>query len=207
MGAKTVDVGGTPVRVVGPANYCNVDNNNPVDAAVVAQLSAMNPSHVTLTMYIDCAELNGIRSGTRQYMTRYFSVGTTRNALHQNLAGQEAAIIKGTCGDYSFERGLGESLETRRQRLRAFAEGSDIVGSEQLGALKQTPDSCYTGYVVKNKIDATIVKTVILIAFTFIKGKLIVLNTSAGYTGPGVLDAMLAEQVAYAARLRDANLY
>jgi hypothetical protein len=87
MGAKTVDVGGVLVRVVTPANFCSLNDSDPIDAAILAQMRAMNPNNVALAIYIDCGELADLKTGARQYMTRYVSVGTTQNALYQNLTG------------------------------------------------------------------------------------------------------------------------
>jgi hypothetical protein len=206
MYAKTVDVGGVSVQVVTPSGFCGFDEANPVDAAVLAQVRAMNPNNVPLAFYIDCAELNDIRAGARQYMSRYLSVGTTQNALYENFAGREAEMVANACGNTSAERGLGESVDAMRQRMQTLAEGTDLLGMEPLGPVKQTGDTCYIGYLTKTNIDGVTITQVNVIAFFILKGKLIVVNDYTSYY-PGALDALLAEQEVYAANLRSANLY
>ena len=207
MGAKTVDVGGVSVRVVTPGNFCSFDESNAVDAAVLAQIrSVQNPNNVPLAIYIDCGELNDIRTGARQYMTRYLSVGTTQSALYENFVGREAEMAANACGNTSVGRALGESMDSTRQRLQTFAEGTDFLGMESLGVVKQTADTCYVGYLVKTNIDGTTVTQVNVIGFFVLKGKLIVVNDYNSYYS-GVLDALLAEEEAYVASLRSSNFY
>lgn len=206
MGAKTVDVGGVSVYVPSPASFCSFDETNMIDAAVLTQIRSMNPNNVPLAIYIDCTELNDIRAGARQYMSRYLSVGTTQNALYESFAGREAEMVANACGNTSAERGLGESVDAMRQRMQTLAEGTDLLGMESLGPVKQTADTCYIGYLTRTNIDGVTITQVNVIAFFILKGKLIVVNDYNNYY-PGVLDTLLAEQEAYAAALRSSNLY
>jgi hypothetical protein len=206
MGSKTVDVGGVLLRVVTPANFCSFDESNPIDAAVLAQIRLMNPNNVPLAIYIDCGELNDIRAGTRQYMSRYLSVGTTQNALYENFVGREAEMAANACGNTSVERALGASIDSMRQRMQTFAEGTDLQGMEPLGVVKQTADTCYTAYLVKTNIDGVTITQVNVIAAFILKGKLVVINDYTSYY-PGALDTLLAEAETYAASLRNSNVF
>ena len=206
MGAKTVDVGGVPVRVVTPSNLCGLNESDPIDAAILAQMRAMNPNNVALAAYLDCSELADIKAGARQYMTKYISVGTTQNALYQNLTGQETALVANACGNTSAERALGESIDAMRQRMQSLAEGTELMGVESLGPVKQTADTCYVGYLTKTNIDGVTITQVSVIAFFILNGKLIAVNDFTSYY-PGALDALLAEQETYVAALRSANYY
>jgi hypothetical protein len=202
---KTVDVGGVSVRVVTPTSLCGLNESDPIDAAILAQMRAMNPNNVALAAYLDCVELADIKAGARQYMTRYISVGTTQAALYQNLTGQEAAVAATACGNTSAERALGESVDTMRQRMQTLAD-TGFLGMESLGPVRQTADTCYVGYIVRTNIDGVTVTQVSVIAFFTLKGKLIVVNDFISYS-PGALDTLLAEQEAYVARLRESNIY
>lgn len=206
MGAKTVDVGGVPLRVVTPANLCSLNESDPIDAAILAQMRAMNPNNVALAVYLDCGELADIKAGARQYMTRYVSVGTTQNALYENFVGREAELAANACGNTSAERALGESIDAMRQRMQTLAEGTGLMGMESLGPVKQTADTCYAGYLTKTNIDGVTITQVSVIAFFILKGKLITVNDFTSYY-QGALDTLLAEQEAYVASLRSANLY
>jgi hypothetical protein len=206
-GAKSVDVGGVSVQVVTPGNFCSFDETNPIDAAILAQIAQVKqPNNVPLAIYIDCNELIDIRAGTLDHMTRYLSVGTTQNALYENLAGQEQEMVASACGNVSVERALGEPIKATRQRMQTFAEGTDFLGMESLGVVKQTADTCYAGYLSKTNIDGTTVTQVNIVSFFVLKGKLIVVNDYTGYYA-GALDALLAEQETYVARLRGSNLF
>jgi hypothetical protein len=206
MGAKTVDVGGISVYVPSPAAFCSFDESNMVDAAVLTQIRSMNPNNVPLAIYIDCTELNDIRAGARQYMSRYLSVGTTQNALYENFAGREAEMVANACGNTSAERGLGESVDAMRQRMQTLAEGTDLLGMESLGPVKQTADTCYIGYLTRTNIDGVTITQVNVIAFLILKAKLIVVNDYTSYY-PGALDALLAEQETYVTNLRVSNIF
>jgi hypothetical protein len=206
MGAKTVDIGGVSVHVPSPASFCGFDDSNPIDAMVLAQIRLMNPNNVPLAIYIDCGELNDIRAGTRQYMSRYLSVGTTQNALYENFVGREAEMAADACGNMSAERALGESIDSMRQRMQTFAEGTDLQGMEPLGVVKQTADTCYTAFLVKTNIEGVTITQVNVIAAFILKGKLVVINDYTSYY-PGALDTLLAEAETYAASLRNSNVF
>jgi hypothetical protein len=206
MGAKTVDIGGVSVHVPSPASFCGFDESNPIDAMVLAQIRLMNPNNVPLAIYIDCGELNDIRAGTRQYMSRYLSVGTTQNALYENFVGREAEMAADACGNMSAERALGESIDSMRQRMQTFAEGTDLQGMEPLGVVKQTADTCYTAFLVKTNIEGVTITQVNVIAAFILKGKLVVINDYTSYY-PGALDTLLAEAETYAASLRNSNVF
>ncbi len=200
--AKEATIGQTSIALTAPAGQCELDRNQPSDAArlEVTEKAVGGVGNRLLALYADCKQLTDLRSGKRALMEDFAQYQASLATADAPAPAVTADAIKQLCNQQR------EESEWGSVGLAEVVRGIKVDQLRLLGVVGEDTNACYAALVqrfkAKNGKDVTLVA---LFATTFVKGKLIYYYLYSPYRSAQTVSALLAKQKLNVAALLAAN--
>jgi hypothetical protein len=206
--AKDANVGGTSLKLIPPAGYCDLDESHAADGRLITAIGNLvrGGGNELLAMSANCGQLSDWRSGKRPLLDDIAQYQAPVALMRQTLPAEQ--VIGQNCATLrkEGEKLLSGSLPDIKSRVEKTLEQVKISDSSFMGVLAEDATACYAAVLQKMKTEIGTDKTQVgLFAITVVKGKVVFYYLFSPFVGTETVSTMLTMHKANVAALLAAN--
>jgi len=208
--AKEASVGQTSITLTTPSGQCELDPNQPGDAARLqsTESALAGVGNRLLAFYADCKQLGDWRAGKRRQFEDFAQYQMTVATIDAPAPAAPEEALKELCSHLRQEgertmSGLASDIKTRVEQI---VRGVTINQMRFLGVVAEEPGACYAAMVQRLKGEGGKDMTIVAVYATmFIKGKVVHYYLYSPYRSAQTVTGLLARHKANVAALLAAN--
>ncbi len=207
--AATIDanIGTTPVRLVTPVDFCQVQRSDPGEAKLLDTVSAAIPN-ILLAMSVDCRQLAAWHAGKPPGLQDISQYQIPKNPVATLVSGDPRAWIAAQCADLRTHGAqyFAEETPASKKRVEDAIKGMQYHGVVDLGVLRQDDAACYYGAVQNyTTAEGRNVNQLVVAAVAVIKGRSVIHYMFTPYAGTASITSTLDRDAATIADLMANN--
>jgi hypothetical protein len=206
--ALEVAIGRTKIELVGPKDFCPLDNNHSLDSQAINLIQqTVQGRNELLAVFINCARLADWHDGKTDDIGDTFEFQVSLKAKNVNankasvtdicsvLRKQGAEIFKTTEG----------LMATNVKAIKELAGKIELNALEIYGVLHEDDTGCYFGSILKMKVEDKVELHFNVSAVTTVRNKLVFANHSSDFKDESTVQRLLATSQETVAAFRARN--
>ena len=173
---NTVSIGGTPLTLAVPENFCALNPKHPLDKQVLDSVKTMIKGRNELLLHFaDCKELDDWHNGKLKYLQNYGSYQSSLRLQKVDLKGKETETLKAVCKVFKKQAKeiFKDVKKEANERASQSFENLKLNEIKPLGVIHEDPQMCAAAVFQKIAVDNDVEEQYSAYSMTFHKGKML----------------------------------